>query len=594
MIISSLYKYYERLRDDGILAGWGWTNQDVSYGIELDPDGEMVEIYDLREEIVSAVPKKDNGKIKKPKKPKKKPQIRCLPWHVPSRTSGVYPYFLNDNSKYMVGIAGKVPKECPKYYAAAKQKHLDILEKCSGEMAKAIKAYFSKDESSKSIKNTIDIPEGFFENGNCTFLLKGQFADQDPEIQQAWNAYIEASSKDKDGICQITERPDLIVRTHPKIKGVLGAQSAGASLVSFNEPAFNSFGKEQNENASIGEEAAIGYTTALNYLLASKSSKFLLGDTTFVYWSETGEKNYQDFFSAALNGNFDDPDEIIPDLLKKLSEFKSVEFEGIVLDPEKKFYILGLNPNAARLSVRVFSESNLGTIAKNLEKHSRQLKMIKPAFENRNSIALYTLALATANQNIKDKKISPSLPGDLLKAVMLGTPYPETLYTGILSRIRAEQGEVDWVKASAIKAFLLRNRNYSEKELTMALNAESKSIPYTLGRLFCVLERLQNTAAGKGTKLNTTIKDKYFSTAAAAPARVFPTIMVLSMSHLKKLQDRPNYQTYYDKLITDLVSKLPDEFPSVLDHTQQGEFVIGYYHQKQKMFEKHEDKETAE
>lgn len=128
----------------------------------------------------------------------------------------------------------------------------------------------------------------------------------------------------------------------------------------------------------------------------------------------------------------------------------------------------------------------------------------------------------------------------------------------------------------------------------MALNAESKSIPYTLGRLFCVLERLQNTAAGKGTKLNTTIKDKYFSTAAAAPARVFPTIMVLSMSHLKKLQDRPNYQTYYDKLITDLVSKLPDEFPSVLDHTQQGEFVIGYYHQKQKMFEKHEDKETAE
>lgn len=216
------------------------------------------------------------------------------------------------------------------------------------------------------------------------------------------------------------------------------------------------------------------------------------------------------------------------------------------------------------------------------------MEMVRPKYiedKGKTVLHFYEIVFETVNKNSKDKLPDVSLVSGLVYSVLTDTRYPETLYTDIIRRIRAEQGNVNWERASIIRAFLIKNRRYKEEDLTVKLNENSTSEAYNLGRLFSVLEKLQEESAD--TELNTTIKDRYFSSAAASPARVFPLLVIGSDNHLKKLHSKnPGRAVNFDKWIGTIIGNLNYTFPKMLDMDHQGEFVIGYYQQRQKLFEK--------
>ncbi len=372
---------------------------------------------------------------------------------------------------------------------------------------------------------------------------------------------------------------------HPAIRGVQGAQSSGAALVSFNAPAFCSYGKEQNLNAPTGKYAAFAYTSALNYMLADRAHLWRIGDTTVLCWAEGGESEFQDAFGIfAFGASSSYTEKELRDMLGQLLAGRAVQFDEALLDPERPFYILGLAPNAARLSVRFFLRNSFGEFLKNVQAHHDRLEIVKPAYDKFDTLPLWKLLSETVNQNSRDKSPSPNMAGETLSAVLMDRPYPATLLNGALVRIRAER-EITRGRASIIKAYYLKHphTDIPKEVLTVSLNPDSTNIPYTLGRLFSVLEAVQSSA---NPGINATVKDRYFNAASATPGHIFPILLNLSQKHLRKLDG--GLRVHYEKQLTELMSILSEEFPPRLNLPQQGAFQLGYYHQTQKRYEKKE------
>ena len=273
-------------------------------------------------------------------------------------------------------------------------------------------------------------------------------------------------------------------------------------------------------------------------------------------------------------------------MVAQLTKGHSVLYDEALLDPNMDFYILGLSPNSARLSVRFFLRNTFGAFIKNIAAHQERLTITRPAYEPFAVPSLKKLLEATVNQNTKDKQASPELTGEMLRAILNDTRYPALLLNGVVLRIRAEH-KVTWARAAILKAYYLKNHNYDvpKEVLTVSLNTDSANVPYNLGRLFSVLEAIQSSA---NPGINATIKDKYFNSASATPAVIFPVLLNLAQKHLKKLDG--GLRTYYDKQLTDLLSKLGETYPSRMNLPQQGSFQLGYYHQTQARYEKKEEK----
>lgn len=576
MILQALAGHYENLAKEGKVPRPGWCQAKVSYAIDLSADGEINGIFTLKEE-------KERGK-KKVLVPK--------PMQVPemvTRSSGVSANFLCDNSKYFLGIdrdgTNKRTVEC---FQAAKERHLSVLKNTEGDMARAICLYFEKwnPDGAAEHPKLREYIEELTEGGNLIFCMGKQYAQEDENIQAAWENERNRGENKADGICLVTGEKTEIVRIHRQIKGVPGAQSSGASLVSFNAPAFESYGKEQSYNAPVGKYAEFAYTTALNYLLNDREHAIQLGDSMIVFWSESGEKVYQDLFSMSVDDGLDNQD-ILRGVFQNLREHRPIVLERIELDTEQRFFILGLAPNAARLSVRFFYQDSFGKILENISAHYRRMEIVKPAWEEREYIGIWHMLMETVNLNSKNKTAIPNMAAMTLQAVISGGRYPESLYANTLIRIRAEQGRITWGRASIIKAYLIRNKEWKEGENYMELNEASKDTAYVLGRLFAVLESIQmDTNPG----IKATIRDRYFNSACAAPASVFPVLFKLKNSHLKKLErEKASAKKYYEKLLTELMTKL-EAFPKQLLLEAQGDFMLGYYHQMQKRYEKKEEK----
>lgn len=272
-------------------------------------------------------------------------------------------------------------------------------------------------------------------------------------------------------------------------------------------------------------------------------------------------------------------------MLKQLLEGRSIRFNEAILEPARPFYILGLAPNAARLSVRFFLRNSFGGFLKNVQAHHERLEIVKPAYDKFDTLPLWKLLSETVNQNSRDKSPSPNMAGETISAVLTDMPYPATLLNGAQLRIRAER-EITRGRAAIIKAYYLKHPHpdIPKEVLTVSLNSDSTNIPYVLGRLFSVLEAIQS-AANPG--INATIKDRYFNAASATPGHVFPILLNLSQKHLRKLDD--GLRIHYEKQLTELMNLLCEEFPSRLSLPQQGAFQLGYYHQTQKRYEKKED-----
>ena len=577
MILQALVNHYENLEKQGKVDQEGWCKAKVSYAVNLSRDGEILGILSLKIE-------EQRGK-KKVWVPR---QIK-VPEMV-TRSSGVSANFLCDNSKYILGIdaegTNQRVRDC---FEAAKEKHLSLLRETEGEMAEAVRNFFETwdPEKASECAEIEERWEDLTDGGNLIFCMDINYAQDDPFIQEAWeNARNESAEDGQTGICLVTGKEAEISRIHKTIKGVPGAQSSGAALVSFNAPAFESYGKEQSYNAPVGKYAEFAYTTALNYLLNQREYTFQLGDSMIVFWSESAEEEYQAAFFEAADPKSDNQEEI-KGIFDNLKTGMPVSIGNFTLDPDQRFYILSLAPNAARLSVRFFYQDSFGNILKNLSAHYERMSIVKPSWESREYMGVRDMLSETVNQNSKDKTPVPNMAAFVLQAILSGARYPASLYTDVLIRIRAEQGNVTWGRTGIIKAYLIRNGNWKEGENYMGLNEESRETAYVLGRLFSVLESIQMDA---NPGIKATIRDRYFNSACATPASIFPVLIKLKNSHMKKLErDKGGAKVYYEKLLTELMGKL-DEYPKRLSLEEQGKFILGYYHQVQKKYEKKEEK----
>jgi len=577
MILQALVQYYEALLAKGKIARPGWTSAKISWGVELSPKGQLLAVHSLQTEQP------------KGKKMVLAPQSMKVPEQV-KRSSGVAANFLCDNSSYCLGIDAKgKPARSLQCFAACRELHLKILEDVPGKVAQALCAFFESWEPEKAAECPAlaqDLDE-ICKGGNIVFLVDGGFAQEDPDIIAAWQAF-QSQSSEKDSIrCLVTGQKASFARLHPNIKGVMGAQSSGAALVSFNAPSFESYGHEQGANAPVGSYAAFAYTQALNYLIADRDHVQRAGDTTLVFWAENAEPAFQDFFNMSLfptdAENLSESD--FAAAVKKLARGEAVDWENTRLDPNSRFYILGLSPNAARLSVRFFWQNSFGKFLENVQKHYDRLEIIRPSYDKFSYLSIYWLLQETVNKNSRNAAPAPQLAGDVLRSVLNDAPYPATLRNAVNLRIRADH-EVTRGRAAILKAYYTKNQNKlcPKEVLTVELNKDSKYLPYVLGRLFSVLEAVQNAA---NPNINTTIKDRYFNSACATPAMVFPTLINLAQKHLKKL--KPNQVTYYSKQIGELMERIPCTYPAHLTLPEQGAFQIGYYHQTQERFTKKEE-----
>lgn len=583
MILQALTQYYDALNTRGEIDAPGWGKPKISYALCLRENGELMQVIPLLHEVEAG-----KKKVLRPSE-----DIR-LPAAV-KRSSGIASNFLWDNSTYLLGVDNKdkedkknKPERSLQCFKAAAALHHELLDGVDSPFARAVLAFFdtwnpAEAEQHPALANEYD---KIIAAANLVFYANGQYPADDPALCAAWQAHYDSDSDAPKQQCLVTGQLDEIAAVHPSIKGVRDAQSSGAALVSFNAPAFCSYGHEQNYNAPIGKHAAFAYTAALNHLLADQNHKQYIGDTTVIYWADTAEPQYPDVFSMLWGNEVEGwTENDLAAALKFLAH--SQPCKELKLDPNRTFYILGLAPNAARLSVRFFLRNTFGTLMKNVNAHYERLEIQRPPQST--YLPLYQILDETIRkQPSKSSKPKPSpvMAGATARAIWNGERYPAALLNGIMLRIRADS-DMNWRRAAIIKAYYLKNEdeNCPKEVLTVSLNESSTNIPYTLGRLFSVYEAVQY-AANPG--INATIKDKYFNSASSIPATIFPILGNLCQKHLRKLDK--GLQAFYNRQIGAIKDILGETYPTRLNLPQQGSFDLGYYHQTQKRYTKKEDK----
>lgn len=586
MILQSLIQYYETLEQRDKITKPGWSRAKVSFALDLSYEGELKRVIPLKIE-------RERGK-----KTVFEPQLMNVPQMV-TRSSGIASNFLCDNSSYILGFDNKGKQERAKEcFFCAKEKHLNILQAVESREANAVIRYFETWNPDVAEKHPAlsQVLEEITAGANLVFWVDDDYVHKKAAVISAWETYCNNSTDGVEGICLATGSRTRISRIHGTIKGVQGAQSSGAALVSFNAPAFESYGKEQSFNAPVGDYAVFAYTTALNYLLADKEHVTTIGDTTIVYWSEDGNDVCQNIFARVSEPTIDNY-QIVNAVFKKLEQGKAVYIPEVkeTISLDQRFYILGLAPNAARLSVRFFYQSDFGDILQRMKEHYDRMEIVQPAKDTASYLGVWRMLRETVNKKFRDKKPIPNMSGAVYRSIISGGRYPASLYQAVINRIRAEQDDGDNEiykitrgRAAIIKAYLLRNGTCDKEELTVALNEKSRNMAYTLGREFAVLEAIQEDA---NPGINSTIKDKYFNAACATPASIFPILFKLKNSHIKKINSKGK-EIYYEKILLELQDKVfvPDgqglAYPKRLSLEEQGMFILGYYHQTQKRYEK--------
>ncbi|MFV0436905.1 MAG: type I-C CRISPR-associated protein Cas8c/Csd1 [Desulfopila sp.] len=573
MILQELNRYYERKVDepDSAMPAYGTSRENISFALVLDEQGVLLSIEDLRV---------GEGNKRRPRK-------MTVP-AAEKKASGIIANFLWDSSSYVLGIDDKGKparaKKCREAFVELIRSYCDVDD----PGLDAVRAFLATD--CRYVQERADWPD--ICKANLVFRLDGVkgFVHERKAARLAWERCLQQKESATTGQCLISgETAQPLARLHPSIKGVRGAQSSGASIVSFNKPAFESFGKAQSINAPVSQRATFKYATALNALLGQDSrQKVVIGDTTVVFWAERDSE--AELFFAELFAPEDSQEKStkskddqntaakIFDLLRGLRTGRRVVDIMPDLDDSVRFFVLGLAPNAARLSIRLWLADDLRLFLERVSLHFEQLALVR-RFDNEPEFPpLWRLLCHTASQG-KSENVSPVLAGGMIKALLSGGRYPDSLLPVVLGRIRAER-ELGYFRAALLKAFLIRNH---QLEVPMSLDVNRKDVPYLLGRLFAVLEKAQSDAV-PGT--NTTLKDRFFASAPATPARVFPMLLKNSANHTAKMRkdpERKGWAVAVERSIQDIVENLAD-FPSTMFAENQGIFMIGYYHQMKDLY----------
>lgn len=582
MILQALAEYYDRKANDVAdpLAPPGFEWKPIPFIIEITESGKFLQLEDTREQ---------NGK-KKVARSFLVPQTRIR--------SGVKAYespnMLWDHYGFVLGYAkrsGKDKEPLEKDVATARLQHTHFV--------KAVESIFSSTQDSQ-VKAVMEFlgQEDFSElfalpqweecsgiNGcNLSFRVQGlrNLVCQTPSVIE----YVTNSTSNEDveeandSICLVTGELSTIERLHPSISGV-GEKPAPLSAVNDGSlPAFASFGKHQGFNFPVGKQAVFAYSTALNHLLKrGGGQRMQVGDASTVFWSEKATE-----LENGVVNIFGEPPKDDPDRNARAVEqlFRSVHNGRYTADDRNaRFYVLGLAPNAARIAVRFWHVGTVAEMAERIVQHFEDLKIVHGPKELE-YLPLFRLLVSTASLGKADN-IPPNLAGDTMRAILEGRPYPQTLLGAAIRRIKAEQ-KVNYQRAALIKACINRSTRKSKseikEELKVSLDEHNDNIGYRLGRLFAVLEKVQEEA---NPGINATIRDRYYGSASSSPVTVFSTLMKLSKHHIAKLGK--GRAVNIERLIGEILAEVQD-FPSHLTIADQGRFAIGYYHQRQNFFTK--------
>ncbi|MGI6358335.1 MAG: type I-C CRISPR-associated protein Cas8c/Csd1 [Bacillota bacterium] len=582
MILQDLCRHYDLLSGDprcGIPPRY-YSSAPVSYVFELSADGRLLAVFPLynmegKRRIVERL---------------------IVPEQV-VRTQKPLANFLCDNSGYVLGVDDKGnPDRSMETFRAFQQLHEEVLRGVRDPGAIALLDFLrSHNPDDCTALPLQDYLPDLLKGGNIVFRLSGDegYLHQRKALREVWERYRMENQSGTQAQCLVTGTIAPIASVHPSVKGVVGAQSTGAAIVSFNADAYCSYGKEQSLNAPVSEEAAFKYTTALNYLLSSKRNSMLLGDSTVVFWAERLGKEVS--LLAELmgvgqgiegEGTDEGTTQLLRDTLQRMRNGQPIT--ALELDQDVRIHILGLAPNAARLSVRFYQTSSFGTLLRRFMQHHDDMQIVQDSQSVWVFPPLWKLMAETAVGG-KRENVPNTLISSTMKAILEATPYPHGLYHAILMRIRAER-EINGTRAGIIKGCLIRwqRRDGVEKEeYTVALNEESVQKGYLLGRLFALLEKAQLNAQGSG--LNRTIRASYFSSASATPATVFPQLLRLGQYHISKSDSNNWIDHEIGKVLDNLAVESDGSsnrwgFPSTLSLKEQGLFMLGYYQQRQDFY----------
>lgn len=583
MILNALYELYGRLADAGEdVPRMGASSQKIGFRIILTPAGDYVRIEDARAVVVTTKP----GKRGTTETRKLVVREQMVPGEGKPSGSGVNPCFLWDNAAYLLGCVAVKPRAL-EYFAETRRKHLEVESQVNSPEFSAV-CRFLESWQPERCETEFANKDLFTTNG--VFRIQGDELDvhEDPAVRRWWAETGNDTWRGgkqvtpRQGMCLITGRTAPIAQLHnPAIKGVRDAQSSGAKLVSFNQSSFNSYGKEQSFNSPVSEEAAFAYCNALNYLLGRPENHLQVGDATTVFWTDSPKESRGEdelFIGNALDaGKFEAMDAELRDSVKaRLGDLAAGRPVGDYLQhaDQVRFYILGLSPNASRLSVRFFRESTLGDFIRHLQAHfaALQLQPRGGKFDDPAVITPYMILRETARET---KDVPPFFGGALMRAILTGSRYPDAIAGAVLRRFRADF-RINYIRCAYLKAWLTRKSpTYT---LTPMLDTNNTQPGYVLGRLFAALVKTQEDAL---PGLNRTLKDAYYATASSTPQYVFPRIMKLHLHHLAKLEG--GRRVNREKLVQEIMARLA-AFPARLTMEQQGLFALGFYHQTQDFF----------
>lgn len=587
MILHALADYYRRKQADpdpaGRLPAYGFEEKELPFILEIDAAGHLVQILDTR-----------NGDGKK------KTAQRFLVPRAVKKTSGVAANLLWDTAEYVLGIDTRGKPERVAEQHAAFRARIDALPETAQADAGigAVRAFLDGIDFD-ALAASSAWEEIKTANPLLSFRLHG---DVELVCQRPAVTVPAAQEADEEPTvtCLVSGEQAAPERLHAAIKGVWGAQSSGANVVSFNLDAFNSYGKSQGANAPVGKAAAFAYTTALNHLLARGSrQRIQVGDASTVFWAEEAHE-----LESALPDLFGEPPKDEPDrgadALRAL--YRAVDTGRFAVgSDDTRFHVLGLAPNAARIAVRFWETAPAIELARRLKRHFEDINVVRAPYEPEHLPLSALLKSIARRKSDGTYDIPPILGGDVMRSILENLPYPAQLLNLAVQRCRAEQAKknektgkpipnVPYARAAVIKAYLnqlVRLHGKSEKELTMALDLTNKSAAYRLGRLFAVYERMQEAASER--ELNRTIRDSYFGAAMSNPRSAFPRLVKLNQHHLRDIKrSSPKNAWYFDSLLREINWNIDVEtaFPAIFHLEDQGRFALGYYHQRQAFFTK--------
>lgn len=585
MILQALNEHYQRLLEepDSGVAPPGYSLAEISFVLVVSKEGVLQDLYPVETETLVPEHKKRQG-VNPP------------------------PYFLCDKVLYSLGI-GKDQAEGVKRFSQYRDYNIGILEKTATPEGRAVINFLQSWDPEKwkdavCVAQFADIynkPKTL----NVVYQIDGVpgYVHQSQGIVDLWNE--ENSIEDASAIwgqCLVSGEHCIVAKTHDiGISGI--GEKANAALVSFNCDAFESYGKKQSYNAPVGKTVSIAYSKALNYLVASKTNRVRLADTTMVFWADKKGGQVEEKILAWCLDPIEPSEDETEDATRRIDPIAARQAKTILervraglptgdqnFDPDTRCYLLGLAPNSARLSVRFWEVSNFGELLQRIAQHYKDMEII--GLNNCDSSISPKRSLEYLAMQEDAKKIPPLLDGQYLKTILSGQMYPWMIYNLALCRCRTggEHGGVKPIRAAIIKSFLKRQYRQSgkmqeEELISVSLNEHNSNPAYQLGRLFSLLEKLQKDA--QGTQ-NASIRERYFGAASATPRMVFPLLMRLSRHHIAKAE----YGEFMDQKIQNVVSQL-DSFPSNLSLEEQGHFILGYYHQNQANYQKTNNAENA-